>query len=118
MREVVLFTFLPRRLRRLIGIGKSIDNDGDSFAEAAPNLLARICSPRIFDGIVQQRGDGFIFRAAVFYDDGRNGEQVADVRDRRAFAGLSRMQLVSLDKRLVEARREIGTGRINALGHG
>jgi hypothetical protein len=49
---------------------------------------------------MQQRGDDFIFAAAVLNDDGRNAEQVADVRLPFTFAALVQMQLRGVTKRL------------------
>ena len=117
MREVVFFALVPRWFGRLIGIGQPIDDEGDVLAEALPNFLARFCAALIFNGIMQQRRDHFVFRAAVLDDDRRHREQMSDVGNHRAFAGLSRMELMRVHERLIETRREIRASGINVLGH-
>ena len=43
----------------------------------------------IFDGVVQQGRDRLVLVAAVFQDDGRDGEQVRDIRHVGPFARCS-----------------------------
>ena len=43
----------------------------------------------VFDGVVQQAGDGLVLVAAVFDHQGGNGQQVAEVRDAGALAHLA-----------------------------
>ena len=48
---------------------------------------------------MQQRGDDFVFTAAMLNDDGRNAEQVADVGLAFALAALVQVQLRRVTKR-------------------
>ena len=54
---------------------------------------------------MQQRGDRFILRAAILDDDRRDGQQMTDVRNRRAFAGLIGVQLMRQHEGVFEAVR-------------
>jgi len=56
----------------------------------------------VFDSIMQQRGDDFIFAAAVLNDDGRNAEQVADIGLAFTLTALVQMQLRRVTKRFHE----------------
>ena len=86
MRDVIFFALAPRRLEQTIAVGTAVDNRRDVVTKAVANLLARLRAALIFDRIVQQCGDGFIFRTAVFEDDAGDCQQMGDVRCLRAFA--------------------------------
>ncbi len=74
-------------------------------ATRSPNFV-RIAL--VLNGIMQQRGDDFLFAAAVLNHDGRNAEQVADVGLALALAALMEVQLRRVAKRFHETVCENG----------
>ena len=90
----------------LVGIRAAIDDARDAVAEFFADFIeAREATP-VFDGVVQQCSDGFVFTAAVLNDDGGNAEQVANVRLAFALAALVQMQLRGVTESFDETVRE------------
>ena len=63
-----------------VGIRAAIDDERDAAAEFFADFIEARETALVFDGIMQQRRDDFIFTAAVLNDDRRNAKQVADIR--------------------------------------
>jgi hypothetical protein len=106
MIEKGLFAGLPRRLDRLIGVAAGADEIGDRVAEATTDFGERGGASLVFDGVMQQGGDGFVLAAAMFQNERSHGKKVRDVRDVGPFATLSGMELRGVDESLLEAGRE------------
>ena len=70
------------------------------FAEFLTDFIEAREAALVFDGIVQQRRDDFVFTAAVLNDDGCNAEQVANIGLAFALAALVHMQLRCVPKRI------------------
>src|SRR5438445_3264531 len=62
-----------------VGIRAAIDDARDAFAEFFADFVETREAALVLDGIVQKRGDHFIFAAAVLNDDGGNAKQVTDI---------------------------------------
>lgn len=60
-----------------------------AIAKAVANVCQTRLAPLIFNRIVQQRGDGHVFRATIFKHGRCNREEMCDIRDRRFFADLT-----------------------------
>src|ERR1700704_166564 len=85
-----------------VRIRAAIDDARDAVAEFFADFVKPREAALVFDGIMNQRGDDFVFPAAVLNDDSRNAEQVADIRLALAFTALVQMQLRGVTKRLHE----------------
>lgn len=75
-----------------------MDDLGNGLAETPPDFVKGFLSTLVLSGVVQKRTDGLILVAAMFDHDGRNADQVGDVRDRRALACLAAVQIVGVSK--------------------
>ena len=64
----------------LVRIRAAIDDERDTAAEFFTNFIEAREPALVLDRIMQQCRDDFVFTAAVLNDDGRNAEQVADIR--------------------------------------
>src|SRR5262249_33910201 len=62
--------------------------------------------------VVQQRRDRLVFAAAVVDDDRRDAHQVADIGRARDLAGVSDVDGVGVNQRLVEASRQWRHGEV------
>ena len=82
-----------------VGIRAAIDDARDAIAEFVADFVEAREAALVFDGVMQKRGDGFVFTAAVLNDDGRNTEQVPHVRLAFALAALVEVQLRRVTKR-------------------
>jgi hypothetical protein len=60
----------------------------------------------VLHGVVEQRTDGLVFRAAVVEHQRRHGQHVRDVGHRPAFARLIAVDLVREQQRRVESSRQ------------
>jgi hypothetical protein len=94
------FTPFPFFTGDFVRIGAAIDDARDAFAEFFADFIEAREAALILDGIVQKGGDDFVFAAAVLNDDGRNTEQVTDIRLAFTLAALVQMQLSGVTKRL------------------
>jgi hypothetical protein len=60
MGEIVLLTLAPLRFRLNVAVSATIDDVGNSGPEPAPNPLPNWLSSLVFDGVVQQGGNGLV----------------------------------------------------------
>ena len=100
--DVSAFSFAPFALFTgdFVRIRAAVDDARDAVAEFFANFVEAREAALVFDGIVQQSGDDFVFTAAMLNDDGRNTEQVADVRLAFALTALVQMQSRGVTKSL------------------
>ena len=82
-----------------VRIRAAVDDARDDAAEFFADFVEARETALVFGGIMQQRRDDFIFTAAVLNDDGRNAEQMADIRLAFALAALVHMKLRRITKR-------------------
>jgi glycine/D-amino acid oxidase-like deaminating enzyme len=80
----------------------ALDNAEHPFAETLANLSPQRRAADVFDRVVKQRRDRFLFVAAALENERRDGQQMRDVGDVRSLAALSAMEPRSITKRLVE----------------
>jgi len=80
--DVGAFSFAPFPFFAgdFVRIRAAVDDMRNAAAEFFADFIEAREAALVFDGIMQQRRDDFIFTAAVLNDDGRNTEQVADIR--------------------------------------
>src|SRR5207302_3984616 len=90
------FAFLTARF---VGIRAAIDDARDALAEFVADFVEAREAALVFDRVMQQRGDDFVFAAAVLNDDSRNTKQVADVGLAFAFSALVQMKFRRVTKR-------------------
>jgi hypothetical protein len=93
--DVSAFSLVPVAFfaGNFIGIRATIYDARHAFAEFFANFIEAREAALVLNGIVQQRGDHFVFAAAVLNHDGRDTEQMADVGLASALAALVEMQL-------------------------
>ena len=84
--DVDPLSVFPRRFRNGLGVRTAFDNPGHALAETTQNLVPRLRTPLVLDGIVQQCRDGFVLVSAVFDYDRRDGEQMRNIRNARALS--------------------------------
>ena len=108
--DVGAFSFAPFPFftRDFVRIRTAVDDMRDAAAEFFADFIEAREAALIFDGIMQQRRDDLIFTAAVLNDDGRNAEQVADIRLAFTLAALVQVQFRRVSKRLHETVCEDG----------
>src|SRR5690606_32492616 len=70
------------------GVGAGDDDVDHGLVEQRADH-AFVGRAAVFDGVVEQAGDGLVFVAAVFDHQRRDAEHVAQVRDQRALAHLA-----------------------------
>jgi hypothetical protein len=87
--NIRLLPRLPRRLRARIGIGAPEHNVSHALSKADSNVGQSSLSASVFDGIVQQGCDNFLFVATVFEDQSCHGEQMRNIRDQSPLAHLT-----------------------------
>ena len=103
MREVGFLPLPPRRLGQGVGVGATFDDFDHCGAESSGDLVARDLPALIFDGVVQQRGDGLILVAAVLHHQRGHGQQVRQVRLARKLPPLIGMQRGGVGERFGES---------------
>ncbi len=70
MLEVSSFSFQPRRLWRLIGVGATVNDPPDIIAKFFPDIAQSLRATAIFHRVMKQRADRFGFIRAVLKRDG------------------------------------------------
>ena len=111
--DVGAFAFQPRRFWLDVRIRARLDKVEDAAAELHLNqatndngfLLAEL-RRGVFNGVMQQRSDCFVFIGAELECNCGDGEQVGDVRDGRAFARLMSVEIGSQYQRFGETKSE------------
>jgi hypothetical protein len=100
--DLSALSFVPIALfaRNFVGIGATVDDAGHALAEFLANFIEAREAALVLHRIVQQRGDGFVFTAAVLDHDSRDTEQMADIGLAFALAALVEMQFRRVAKRL------------------
>jgi len=115
--DVARLAIEPRWLGLLGGVGAVLDDFKHLAAKSSPDFLPQVLHAqfqrRVFQRVMQQRGDGFGLVAAELEDERRDAEKVRDVRDLAAFARLRAMNTMGEEKGGVEA---VGEGRVQG-GH-
>jgi hypothetical protein len=101
--EVRLLAGAPRRLGLDVGVRAGRDDGRDDRAEAATDGGEGLRSALVLDGVVEQGGDGLVLVGPVLEDQGRDGEEVRDVRRGGALAQLLRVEPGRVDQSLLEA---------------
>lgn len=91
----------------MLGFGTGIDELGDTIAELLVNLDAGGGPTLVFDRVMEEGGDGAVFVATVFKDEGGDAEEVADVGDGAAFAKLVGVEVGGVGEGLGEAIGEV-----------
>src|SRR6266852_5172715 len=81
MLEVSTFSFRPRRLWRLIGVGATVNDPADIIAKFFPDIAQSLRATAIFHRIMKQRADRFGFIRAVLKRDGSDAKNMRDVRN-------------------------------------
>ena len=72
--DVFLLSRTPGRLRHDIGVRTTLDNGGHIVAESGTDVVKSGSAALIFDGIVQETGDRFVFFASILDDEGAYGQ--------------------------------------------
>ncbi len=98
-----------------IRIRTAVDDSSNAVAEAAPNFGAGGRAALVFDGVVKQRRDSFVFVASVFDDEPGDREQVRNVGHTGALAPLLLMELRGKDQGLFKSFGQ-RHGRCSARG--
>ncbi len=79
-RDKRLLPLVPWRFRRYKRIGTAFHDVGHFRTKAMVNLRKRRPPALIFGGVVQQCGNGLIFRAAVFHHQRAYRQQMRQIR--------------------------------------
>jgi len=82
-----------------VRIRAAIDDARYAVAEFFSNFVEAREAALVLDGIVQQRGDDFVFAATMLNDDGGNAEQVANVGLAFALAALVQVEFRGVTER-------------------
>jgi len=91
--EVCTLSRPPRRLRLTEAVAAGFDDLGHLVSELDADAFQGLAPTLILGRVVQQRGDCLVLRGAGLDDDRGHPEQMAEVRDARALARLSRVEL-------------------------
>src|SRR5450432_1911193 len=116
MPNVLLFTLAPGRFGSRVSVGTCFDYISNAFAKTATDFFEHGCATAVFDDIVQQRRDGEVFVASGFEYQGRDAQQVGDVRSAGAFADLAGVLAGGEEQGLLETAGE-GRGRFSLACH-
>src|SRR5260370_13778936 len=100
------FAPIPFLAGDLVRIRAAIDDARHAVAEFFADFIEPREATLVLDGIMQQRSNDFVFTAAALNDDGRNSEQVSNVRLALPLATLVKMELGSVTKRFHKTIRE------------
>jgi hypothetical protein len=100
--QIHALTLHPRRLRLTHAVAAGLDDARDALAELLADAVQSRAPSLVLGGVVQERADRLVLRPARLDDDRGDAEQVPEVRDLRALARLSGVEL----ERCVERARE------------
>ena len=105
MVDVSAFAFQPRRLRRLVRVGASINDPGDILAKFFPDIAQSFRATAIFHRIMKQRADRFSLIRAVLKRDGSHAKNMRDEWNSRFLARLITMRAGRINQRLFKLLR-------------
>ena len=105
MGNVFFLSLHPRRLRRFVGIGTTIDNPGNRFTEFFLDIAQSLFTAAIFHRVMKQRGDRFCFIGAIFHRNRAHAENVRDEWDAGLLPSLIAMNPGRVNQRLFELPR-------------
>ena len=100
------FAPIPFFTRDFVRIRAAIDDARDAIAKFFADFIETGEAALVFDSIMQQCRDDFVFATPMLNDDGRDAEQVADIGLAFAFAALVQMQLRGVTKCFHKSIRE------------
>ena len=111
VRDVALLALLPGRLGLLERVAALRDDAADLRPELPADLGEGLLSALVLGRIVQERGDRLRLAATCLDDQARHRQQMPDVGDVTALAGLVAVQVGGIGQRLVELLGQARLGR-------
>src|SRR5206468_12536810 len=105
--HVGLFSFQPRRLWRLICVGTALYNYCDVFTKLSLDMAQSVRAATILHGIMQQRGDRFLFVRTIFHCDRSDTKDMRNVRNSRLLPELSAMDPRGVSQCLFKLTRQL-----------
>lgn len=84
-------------------VGASLDDSGDPLAKTVADLLQLFRSSAIFYGVVQNRGNCFVFIRAVLQNEAGDGQKMTHVRYFGALTPLLAMKFVGIREGVAKA---------------
>ena len=111
MRDVALLALLPWRLGLLERVAALRDDVGDLRSELPADLGEGLLAALVLGRVVQERGDRLRLAATCLDDQARHRQQMPEVGDVAALAGLVPVQVGGVGQRLVELLGQAWLGR-------
>src|SRR5438067_137191 len=107
MLDVSSFSFQPRRLRRLVRIGATINDARNFIAKCFADIAQSFGAAAIFHGIVKKGADRFVFIRSVLERDRSDTKNMRNKRNPRFLAHLITMRVRRINERFVKFFRQL-----------